>query len=749
MRPRLSLLALIAGALLLPASASAAEAPKVEATWVTDVTATSAVLRAEIDPKGSSTAYRFEYLTLAAYEANVKAAKDPFTGALLAPPGGSASAGSSNGPSERTQHIAKLNPSTLYRFRAVASNEAGPATGPTRPFGTEDPTNAFALLDSRGWEMVSPIDKNGGAIGAPESIFGGGVFQAAANGQSLSYSSADSFGEGAQGAPAGSQYIATRSSAGWATQNITTPLLSGSYGQSPDGVPYRLFSEDLAKGLLSNGQRCRTEPGECPVINPPLPGSGAPAGYRDYYLKDGSGNFKALIAAADLAHTSLTAAQFEVGLVGASADLSHVVLSSCASLTASATEVATPGGCAGQNLYEWSGGGLRALNVLPGETKTTPGTVLAAPAGAISSDGKRAYFTELEDGAIYLAEEGKEAKALPETTGGGAAFQIASTDGRYAFYTKGGHLYRWDATTQLTTDLTPDGGVQGVLGTSSDGSHVYYATTAGLVGWSSGATTEVAPGANAASPGDYPPATGTARVSPDGSHLLFLSTEELSGYENNGQVEAFLYGPPPGGTTPKLLCVSCNPTGERPQGASSIPGAIANGTTRAYKPRALSESGNRVFFESADDLVPQDSNNAVDVYEWEATEEGNCSREGGCVQLISSGRAEGQASFIDAAADGSDAFFLTDASLAFGDPGSFDLYDAREGGGFPAPPNTIACEADACQPLPEAPEDPTPGTLVPNGGNPAPRFTQVGKKQGKKKGKHHKKNGAKKQGGKK
>jgi hypothetical protein len=729
---------------LLPASASAAEAPKVEATWVSEVTATSANLKAEIGSGGAPTTYHFDYITLAAYEANLKAAKDPFAGAAKAPSSGSAPA-----VSTVTQHLSGLAPETLYRFRVLATNSLGPTTGPTRPFGTEAPTNAFALLDHRGWEMVSPIDKNGGAIGAPESIFGGGVFQAAANGQSLTYSSADSFGEGAQGAPAGSQYIAGRSSSGWQTQNITTPLLAGSYGQKPDGVPYRLFSQDLSAGLLSNGQRCRTEPGECPVANPPLPGSGAPAGYRDYYLRDGSGGFKALISAADLsAHTSLTAKQFEVSFLGASSDLTHVVLSSCASLSANATEVPGPGGCTGENLYEWNGGVLRALNVLPGQAKTTPGAALAAPAGAISTDGKRVYFSESEDGAIYLAEEGKEAKLLPETTGGGAAFQTASADGRYALYTKAAHLYRYDATSAVATDLTPGGEVQGVLGASADGSHVYYLSGAGLFGWSSGTTTEVAKAADA---GDYPPATGTARVSADGTHLLFLSTAELTGYENTGQMEVFLYGPPPGGAGAKLSCVSCNPTGERPRGAAAIPGAISNGTTRAYKPRALSVSGNRVFFESADDLVPQDSNTAVDVYEWEAQGEGSCTREGGCVQLISSGRAEGRASFIDAAADGSDAFFLTDASLAFGDPGSFDLYDAREGGGFGAPPNTIACEADACQPLPEAPEDPTPGTLVPNAGNPAAHFTTIGKqgKKGHHKKHHKKKHGAKKKGAKK
>ena len=91
--------------------------------------------------------------------------------------------------------------------------------------------------------------------------------QAAATGGSFTYSSADSFGQGAQGAPAGSQYLATRTTSGWANQNITTPLLSGSYGSSPDGVPFQLFSGDLAFSLLSNGERCRECPGPdaCPA----------------------------------------------------------------------------------------------------------------------------------------------------------------------------------------------------------------------------------------------------------------------------------------------------------------------------------------------------------------------------------------------------------------------------------------------------------------------------------------------------
>lgn len=734
MARRFFALALLAGGLAIASPAAiATAAPQIDATWVTDVTATSANLRAEVNPGALPTTYRFDYITQAAYEANLKAAKEGFTGATKAPLGGSASAGSGSVDITLTQHIGSLNPSTLYRFRAVATNSAGTTTGPDRGLGTEAPTNAFSLLDGRGWEIVSPIDKNGGSIQLPETIFGGGVFQAAADGQTLTYSSADSFEANAQGAPAGSQYIATREGGGWSTQNITTPLLAGSYGQSPDGVPYQIFSTDLSKGLLSSGQRCRGQVGECPVINPPLPGSGAPAGYRDYYLRNGTDHFSSLLGSADLTHTSLGPDQFELDFVGGSPDFAHVVLSSCAALSANAIEVPGPDGCDStkQNLYEWSASGLTLINLLPGDTLGTPGAAIAAPGAAVSVDGNRVYWSEA--GNLYL-REGTQTKQVDGAQGGDGIFQTASADGRFAFFTREGHLYRYDAIGNTATDLTPAGETQGVLGASADGSHVYYLSAVGLFLWNAGVTTEVAAGAAAS---DYPPSSGTSRVSTDGSRLLFVSVAELTGYENNGATEVFLYGP--GG----LTCVSCNPTGERPQGVASIPGAVANGksanATHAYKPRALSAEGNRAFFDSADDLVPQDSNNATDVYEWEAQGTGSCSREGGCVDLISSGRGEGASIFLDASGDGSDAFFLTDSSLAFGDPGSYDVYDAREGGGFPAPPNEISCDGDACQALPEAPEDPTPGTLVKGPGNPARRYVKpAGKKQGKQKVKHQK-----------
>ncbi len=241
-------------------------------------------------------------------------------------------------------------------------------------------------------------------------------------------------------------------------------------------------------------------------------------------------------------------------------------------MTPAATEVpAGPGQCDPEepNLYEWSSSGLELVNVLPGDTEGTPGAAIAASLGAISADGSRAYWKELESGNLYLREAGQSVQ-VDETAGGGGSFEAASADGSIAFFSAqvGGqdHLFRWSAEAKAATDLTPADEVVGVLGASADGSRVYYQGASGLELWREGTITEVAPGADATLPGDYPPATGTARLSPDGDHLAFLSVAELTDYDNAGHVEAYLYGPPVGGGAAALICASCNPTGERPQG---------------------------------------------------------------------------------------------------------------------------------------------------------------------------------------
>src|ERR1700730_17011789 len=78
------------------------------------------------------------------------------------------------------------------------------------------------LPDGRAWEMVSPLDKNGGDIRGILGDNGGGVVQSSASGNRITYVSLASFGT-AQGASIGSQYFSERGPAGWQGRNISTP----------------------------------------------------------------------------------------------------------------------------------------------------------------------------------------------------------------------------------------------------------------------------------------------------------------------------------------------------------------------------------------------------------------------------------------------------------------------------------------------------------------------------------------------
>jgi hypothetical protein len=718
-------------------SATAAGAPVLGAAWSSSVFTTTARLHAEVNPNGLFSTYHFDYITKAAYEANLVAAKDGFVGALRSPPASDANLGSGTSTLTVLQILSGLQADTAYRYRVVAKNSAGTArTESPLEFRTFPPPSGALLPDGRGWEMVSPVQKNGGQVDPPETLAGGGLIQAAAQGSAITYSSAASFGQGGQGAPNASQYLAARGSGGWSTENVTAPLYAGSYDNETEGAPYRLFSTDLARGLLMNGKRCRGEATGCPVPNPPLPGTDAPTGYRNYYLRDtASGGFEALLGAGDVANLDTDPAHFDLQLAGASPDLSAAVLSSCAALSADATEVPSGEGCdeAKPNLYRWSGGSLALLNLLPAQSTGTPGAELAAPAGAVSESGGRVYFEDLATGNLFL-RDGNATKQVDADAGGGGTFEAASANGSIAYFSKEGHLWRYLAAANSATDLTPSGGLAGVLGAAENGTRVYFQDGAGLKTWAADTTSTVASGAEAADSDNWLPASGTARVSADGTKLLFLSTESLTGYDNTDLAtklpisQVFLYDAGKAG----LACISCNPSGARPIGASSIPGARENGSAEGspiYKPRVLLAGGQRVFFESADALVLTDTNSDTDVYQWEAPGTGSCNRAGGCLALISSGRATGQTTFVDASADGSDAFFLTEESLIPSDPGSLDLYDARVGGGFPVSPPPIPCTGDSCQVLPPEPTDPTLTTLLSGPGNPGVRYRKYGSKK--------------------
>jgi DNA-binding beta-propeller fold protein YncE len=264
----------------------------------------------------------------------------------------------------------------------------------------------------------------------------------------------------------------------------------------------------------------------------------------------------------------------------------------------------------------------------------------------------------------------------------------------------------------------------------------------------------------------------TARVSPHGRWLTFMSDRSLTGYDNVDLVsgkadeEVFLYD----ALSNRLVCASCNPSGARPTGvfdpagvqrprllidsdedwqgrwlAASIPGwTPADNQHALTQSRYLSDSG-RLFFDSAEALVPPDVNGRADVYQYEPLGIGGCTAaletfseaSGGCVALISSGTSGEESAFLDASASGGDAFFLTASRLAPQDyDTALDIYDAHECtgaspclGGLPVtrPPCATgeACKgAPSTQPARSAPSGSAtfsgPGNLHPGTSKPRP-----------------------------
>jgi hypothetical protein len=72
------------------------------------------------------------------------------------------------------------------------------------------------------------------------------------------------------------------------------------------------------------------------------------------------------------------------------------------------------------------------------------------------------------------------------------------------------------------------------------------------------------------------------------------------------------------------------------------------------------------------------------------------------VALISSGTSQKESAFLEATPSGDDVFFLTAAQLAPQDADdTFDIYDARVGGGFAAPSAPHVCRSvEECHSLP-------------------------------------------------
>ncbi len=258
----------------------------------------------------------------------------------------------------------------------------------------------------------------------------------------------------------------------------------------------------------------------------------------------------------------------------------------------------------------------------------------------------------------------------------------------------------------------------------------------------------------------------SSRISPNGRFLAFMSEQSLTGYDNEDQTskapgekldeEVFLYD----ADSNRLICASCDPEGKRPSGvfdtllageglgllvdrpenwlehylAASLPDWMLDygkEKSASYQSRYLSDEG-RLYFNSADSLVPADQNSKEDVYQYEPKGVGSCGDSGGCIGLISSGTSTHEAAFLDASESGNDVFFMSAAPLVAADKDqAYDVYDARvcseaspcltyPGGSTQSCESELSCRGQAPALSPSPPAPPTQGSSGSGNLSPAP-----------------------------
>jgi DNA-binding beta-propeller fold protein YncE len=433
--------------------------PSVDSQSVSDITATSATFRAEINPHGDATHYRFEYgvcpsaatCPTSAYEKS------------LPVPDGTIEAGFD----DQTVSVSPLDlvGGTTYHYRVVAENSHGLAEGIVEAIFVTQATGGFALPDGRAWELVSPPEKHGSLI---ETIGAEQVTQASLDGHAMTYVAAAPVTGEPEGFSNKVQVLSTRTSSGWQSHDVAPPHEVASGLSQASGQEYRAFSEDLALAIVQPFGPFI--PASSPQALAPQEASEQTAFARSMFTSLETDRvcttscYRPLVTALP-GHANVPEdtvfGQTGGGerpcppevicgprFVGASPDLKSVVLESNVPLGSPISKDVTNE----DGLYEWIGGQLRPVSLLTnGESIGSHphlGRLNQVARGAVSADGDRVFFSEREgEHHLYMREtDTGETVQLDAVQGGNgenspnAAFQFASRDGTRVFFTDAQHL---------------------------------------------------------------------------------------------------------------------------------------------------------------------------------------------------------------------------------------------------------------------------------------------------------------------
>jgi hypothetical protein len=672
-------------------------AESIDAESASNITDTTARLGAQINPEGQDTKAQFEYVNDASFQAT------GFTTATTVP-ANKIDLGSGTSDVAASVDLTGLTPATTYHFRVMAANSIGSATGDAHSFKTYQQNLPKGLPDHRGLEMVTPPDKDNG-----EPFVRGGVFgqvEAANNGNAIAFISFNAFPGSVFD---GSFYRAARGSSAWTTHNLIPPQ-STEAGLlcATAGPVIAAFSPDLSKAILSDGNSLI---GTCGTDSPPLVSGEPTGVANLFVRNNATNTFQLVDVtpngvtpqnatfdggSTDLSHVVFDENAALTGNAPAGDNLYEWTGGAVRLVTVvggNGVSGTLADGPAGYAFHAVSADGSRIffnangnLYLRQNGTSTTQvdASKAAGPGGGgsfvgASTDGSKVFFTD--DASAGLTND-----TVPSS---------------------GANLYEYDVPSGTLTDLTPasQANVDGVSGLSDDGSFVYFVAEGNLASGATagqpnlyvnhnGTTTFIA-NLSGGDSSDWSETSDTTRVSTNGHFIAFNSNSNLTSFDSSGNTEIFEYN----AVAKQLSCASCNPDGTAPSTGIGIPQPetplLGNGSE--YVTHNVSDSG-QVFFNTAESLLPTDNNGKQDVYEYG----------GGALHLITTAASPDDSLFLDASTDGSNVFFTTSQQLLPQDTdGAMDIYDARVNGGFPVTAPPPVCSGEGCKP-PQSPVPPVP-----------------------------------------
>ena len=701
-----------------------------------------------VEPHGYDTHYHFEYVTQAQFEAG------GFAGVAATPELDAGGGGEDESSGEfQTKlvgaNLPALQAGTTYHFRLLVTSDApgnpvvtgseqtltmparGPAEEPACPNQALREGASQALPDCRAYEQVTPTEKEGA-----QDIFNyGGSVEGELAGEDGDHFLLHGPGVqwGANPDPSASNYFFSRSSDGW---QMTSARPQGEAG--PDTYRPQIFNSDLTQIGLELGWETTLESSISPDLEFELGPPGGPY---------------AIAASIPRSEQTSWVALTDDGGMGILQTDDHRLLGHSTGTTS------------GDDLYAFSKGALRQVNVLggsPGSPVSACGAKLAngdegyqegqhstglSSPHAVSADGSHVFFEDSCTHHLYARVDGSETIDI-----GAYVFLGANAEGtellleKQTGETREVVLYITGSAT--TKSLFATHGMPAGLMVSEDLGAIYFSSTEQL-------TPEAPPvqssGLNlyrydisaeklqfvVQSAAALGAGVNDSFVSPDGRYYYWES-HEVGGFATTfaggaQTTQVYRYD----SAERVVQCMSCaSPFDPEPKlNAAFLEKGVVNSDDGAPNLTAASANGDYVFFMTPAALVPEDVDGEVepeehfndenldyserysvstDVYEWRKDGVDGCGHIQGCLALISSGRGGHKVMLFGTTPSGGDVFFGTHESLVPQDQDSAgDVYDARIGGGFqPPPPRPVECEGDACSTPASPPSDVTPSSLT-------------------------------------